>query len=861
MTQGGALARAGRSPHLGEVLQAIVRADGGLGLRLLGDQGFPVRQAPTIWLLFFAGVVVVPPVVAQETPLPQEPAGAAVAERPVTIEPADVPVRADRVAAEDRRIDVLLRGDADVAAIEDALPRREARITELLGELDRLDASQATARRLVVERNLWLEMERQLDAWAVATQARYADLEEEWERARAERILWELTLDRAQQDELPPELMGRLDLTITRLRELEEELREARNRASFLAERVSTSQDHVAESRERLAVLEQRMSERRFDRSGAPLWELERLEEGEILRRVGEARREWWRSLFAFAAHRRSALISLALLFVALIPAATQLRRVVRARTQSGDPSVWERLASRPFSLAVTLILPVAGVFGTTPPGAAGDVLLLVTLVPVVRVGAIVLPAGTMVALYGAAGLTVLARIASQDQLVPGRGLLLAVTLLALLGMARMAPRTRDFARERGGLARLATVLAYTGMALLVVALLANLLGWVELSRLLTAATVERVYGAFVWAIVWLSLVAFLPAVLTDATWGFLRRRSGTQHQLEGLLGFVVAIMWTRGTLTAFHVWPPLHELWATIAGTSLSVGGMTIYTGGIVGAIVVLIVTHVTARLVASLAREELLPRMRVRPGAAESVVTLGTYVVYGIGAVVAASALGLGATQLTVVIGALGVGIGFGLKNIVDNFVSGLLLIVERPIGVGDTVQTTNHLGRVVRIGIRSSTIRSYDGAEIILPNADLVAHEVINWTRSDQTRRIEAFVGVAYGTEPERVLEVLRTVAAGHPKVLDDPGPAAHMIGFGESSLDFRLRCWVMMADFVDVLSDLYVGIEAALDDASIRIPFPQRDLHLKPTEGAVDGSLAGHVADVEASSLPKGTTHYP
>ena len=149
---------------------------------------------------------------------------------------------------------------------------------------------------------------------------------------------------------------------------------------------------------------------------------------------------------------------------------------------------------------------------------------------------------------------------------------------------------------------------------------------------------------------------------------------------------------------------------------------------------------------------------------------------------------------------------------------------------------MQTADLLGTVTRIGIRASVIRRRDGAEVIVPNGDLVAKEVINWTRSDDTRRIEVLVGVAYGTDPESVLEILLRVAEGHPLALTDPAPEAQMIRFGDSSLDFRVRCWTRVDEFVEVASDLHVAIYKELGEAGIPIPFPQHDLHVRSTVAA-------------------------
>ncbi|MBW2237329.1 MAG: mechanosensitive ion channel, partial [Deltaproteobacteria bacterium] len=179
-----------------------------------------------------------------------------------------------------------------------------------------------------------------------------------------------------------------------------------------------------------------------------------------------------------------------------------------------------------------------------------------------------------------------------------------------------------------------------------------------------------------------------------------------------------------------------------------------------------------------------------------------------------------------------ALGVGIGFGLQTVVNNFVSGVILLFERPVRVGDRVQIADLLGVVTHIGLRASRIRTFDGSDVIVPNGDLIASQLINWTLSDAKRRIILPVGVAYGTDPEKVLAILEGVARENPEVLDDPPPETLFRNFGDSSLDFELRAWTESErGWNPVRSDLAVSISRAFAEAGIQIPFPQRDLHLR------------------------------
>jgi small-conductance mechanosensitive channel len=240
-------------------------------------------------------------------------------------------------------------------------------------------------------------------------------------------------------------------------------------------------------------------------------------------------------------------------------------------------------------------------------------------------------------------------------------------------------------------------------------------------------------------------------------------------------------------------------------------------------------------SRFIRFILDEDVLPRFKLRRGVAGAISIMIRYVLISFGIVIAFAAAGIELSQFALMAGALGVGIGFGLQSVVNNFISGLILIFERPIQRGDTIQLIDLVGKVKRIGIRSSTIRTFDGAEVIVPNGNLVSAEVINWTLSDKQRRVEVRVGVAYGTDPKKVLGILLEVAGSHDDVLEDPGPTTFFEAFGDSSLNFLLRFWT--ADFDNwrkIQSDITVGLDEALKKAGITIPFPQRDLHVRSIE---------------------------
>jgi small-conductance mechanosensitive channel len=222
----------------------------------------------------------------------------------------------------------------------------------------------------------------------------------------------------------------------------------------------------------------------------------------------------------------------------------------------------------------------------------------------------------------------------------------------------------------------------------------------------------------------------------------------------------------------------------------------------------------------------------MSLPRGVGNSISSLSYYGLLMAGLFVALAAAGFEVSQLAIVVGALGVGIGFGLQNVVNNFVSGLILMFERPIQPGDVVEVAGTSGKVREIGMRATTLTTFEGADVVVPNGVLLNEKLINWTLSDMDRRLDVNVGVAYGSDPKKVLELLMEVTKGTPGVTAEPAPTVLFVGFGASSLDFAIRAWTNeFGEWVAIRSNLTVRVHDALKDAGIVIPFPQQDVHLR------------------------------
>jgi small-conductance mechanosensitive channel len=270
-----------------------------------------------------------------------------------------------------------------------------------------------------------------------------------------------------------------------------------------------------------------------------------------------------------------------------------------------------------------------------------------------------------------------------------------------------------------------------------------------------------------------------------------------------------------------------------------LSIGSTSFTLGGIFIFFFVIWLSTVISKVIRAILEEDVLNKFSLAKGVPRTISVMIGYTLVTLGVFLAVSAAGIPMTSLTLIIGAFGVGIGFGLQNIFNNLVSGLILLFERPIQINDTIEVGTLIGKVKSMGIRSSHVRTFDGAEVIVPNGNLISNEVVNWTLSDQQRRIEVIAGVAYGTDPHLVRKLFLEELGKHPDIIKDPAPDVFFQNMGESSLDFRLLFWTSnFSDWLRIRSEIVFKVHDILKENNIEIPFPQRDLHIRSMDKSIE-----------------------
>jgi small-conductance mechanosensitive channel len=302
-----------------------------------------------------------------------------------------------------------------------------------------------------------------------------------------------------------------------------------------------------------------------------------------------------------------------------------------------------------------------------------------------------------------------------------------------------------------------------------------------------------------------------------------------TTFRIINILTYAVFI---DSFLTLMSFIKPFTDWFVSTINNEISIGSLTFSLWSIALFVIIIIISTFLSKVIQVFLQEEVLVKTDLERGFPETISMLVKYLIVGIGYFVAITSLGFEMSQLTIIFGALSVGIGFGLQNIFNNLVSGLILIFSRPIRIDDTIEINSMVGTVNSIGIRSSNVRTFDGAEVIIPNGNLISNEVINWTLSDQRRRILVMVGVAYGSDVRQVSDLLKAILQENNQVMKLPEPMILFDEFADSSLNFKLLFWTEnIADWMRVKSNVLFEINDAFTKENIEIPFPQRDIHMR------------------------------
>ncbi|MGC1416344.1 MAG: mechanosensitive ion channel domain-containing protein [Candidatus Acidiferrum sp.] len=732
----------------------------------------------------------------------------------------------------------------------DEIRRRSLQTRDLL-------AGNPTTLDLEDEQRYWRSRSLEYTAQRKLLTQRAAKLGEQIQTLDAQQPEWAATWIQIHKSPGIEAIVGRIKQQLDKIQAAKSKTQEQLNVVLTLQNQVSQEDQQISDILLRLRQATERERGHLLEIDGRPLWETRELQtSGQNIR--PSFRRSFDRAYSSAQEFLTSSILStigLVMIYVLALLGLLRFRRSVASL--SGVSAEVVQVIHRPFSVAllVTLLIGTAQYVASAPVGIA-FIFYMLYLIPVLRLSGPLAESELRTFLYVLAAFYALAGAYVLIQLPPlfKRDIFALLVLAALVSFAWLARPSRiGSPLSRSRKVRIFLIGVRANLVLLALSLLANVVGFVSLSQVLG---LSALIGSFVAIALYYGvrvLTLILGVVLqTNSTRALLGGRAELAERWGGrILGLAALFLWLRSMLRLLTVYEGLTKILSDVLQHPIGFDQVHFTLGGALSIILVLLTGYALANAFTLILRKLVLPRLPLNRGVPYAISTVTYYVLLLLVALATLSAAGAELNKFTVLTGALGVGLGFGLQNIVNNFVSGLILLFERPIHVGDTVEVGGLVGTVRRIGARSSTVVTFQGAEVIVPNSNLISNQVINWTLSSQWRRVDIPIGVAYGTDPERVIKLLVGVAQSHPGILLERPPMAFFMGFGESALKFELRFWSDRQDtWFQLQSDVTVAVAKAMKEADIEIPFPQRDLHVR--------SLGASVAATVASS---GTGHTP
>jgi small-conductance mechanosensitive channel len=712
-------------------------------------------------------------------------------------------------------------------------------VSELTNEIDartaedkRLLTSSPSLEVLFPLKLAWQSFDARLSASARELVQHATSLEEELGRLDKLDKTWQATLQSAKQPETPAPVLKSVQTVVDSVERTGQATESGRAHVLDLQSRISEQEARVRTALSLIEQGENRALKSIFVRDSPPIWSLQTGLGTEWAQHGSESFSFQLKASAAFI-KRLPFTLPIHALFILLFATALHWMRSRIRKLAEEKPDLQRALpvldlpVSTAFALSI-LIIPL--VYGQAPRLILALV-ATVTLIPtMVILRRLLLPASypilnALAILYFvgllrllAAPLPVLARFIFLGQV-------LGATVF-LVWVLRRWHLPAEAAQTHGLIWRTIRTIAKIGLVLLPVAFLANIFGYVNLGNLLGIVFLRSVNVAALLYTVIRIIEGLIVVALHVRPLGSSRvvtlHRAMLQRRTCRLLEFLAFLFWLNLLLSFFGLRDPLIASIEAALNANLSIGSFNITLGGILGFLITVWASFLISKFLRFVLEEDVYHHLHLARGIPYAISTMLHYAILLIGFFVALGALGIDLAKLTILVGAFTVGIGFGLQNIINNFVSGLILLFERPIKVGDVIDVGGNVGEVTRIGIRASVIRTADGSEIIVPNGSLISSQVTNWTFSDRKRAVEVSVNVAGGADPQRVVELLKTTFAAHPGIAKEPPPHVYVTNFSAGALTFQVRAWIdRYEDLAQLRSDLSLAVNNALAREKIAI----------------------------------------
>ncbi len=743
---------------------------------------------------------------------------------------AEVAAQAEATFASLQSIEGNLSADQATLAIQQDLPVLTRESSARLEENSKRLASNPSLQTLHRSNGEWEGVRKELAEWKRSLTKRITQLDEDRARLTQLEQVWKATHASVLESKMPPEVLEQVEHVLAAVKRTQDKAEAQQMVVLSLQTRVAELDGRAVHTLNTIERAREAFIRRLFVRDGSPVWSAELWSESaqnlvvqshhSLVRQV--------QALRGYLERKSGSLFLQGVLFLAILFGLIGARRTLR-RLGGDEASHAARVFDSPVATAVVLaLLASSWIYPEAPPlflAISGAAAMIPTILVVRKlIDRRLFPVlNALVVFYFvdqlrvvAASQAVLSRLLLMTEMLGGA--LLAVWLLRPVRFGA-APADDRFWKGIG---------KACGVALgwFAVAFLADALGYVSLSKLLGHALLQSAYMALIlYAVVRIIDGLFLSALSVPplARLGLVKRHQDLlRSRLRSVVAWAAVLFWAAYVLEALSLRAPVFLNLREVLTATWGVGLFKISPGDVVLFGITVWASFLVSRMVRFVLEEEVYARLKLAPGLHYSISKMVNYVILVIGFFIGIYVLGFDLTRLTILVGAFGVGLGFGLQNIINNFVSGLILLFERPIKVGDVIQLGGNEGVVKHIGIRASIVEAPNGSEYIVPNGSLISETVTNWTYSDRLRRIDLSVAVGGPADARRVMELLTGAAAGQPRILKDPPPQALLGGFSGDSMSFELRAWTNQTeDWSQIRSELALAVRATLAEHNIGV----------------------------------------
>jgi small-conductance mechanosensitive channel len=632
---------------------------------------------------------------------------------------------------------------------------------------------------------------------------------------------WAHAVDLARKANAPQTVLDRLQNTVATIDQTRPLVEQRRARVMVLQDAVTRALQTSDDALARLADARRDAIRRALSPQEPPIWRPSRVASDVPTFAADMSTKVDTLRLYVTA--YRGGLVASGLIILALMILFRRGARRAAGGVEDGSAAPQASIHRRPYAAAILVGLLITRPLRPNPPFEFQQFVLAVVMIAALRVLRPFLASHLMAGIY-ACGALLLASLASQ-LLEPQTGfeqMLLLVEMAMTAGVlfwgAAQFAETRPtgvgtpISRKVGrSVARLLAVVC-------AVSALAAAFGYLDLADFLGLGTFFALLLAF--GLLAVRLVFHDGIAIGLARWPLARLHSVALHRARveqrgrNVVDVGLAVAWISIVLGRFQLLEPTRAALNAALDARLQAGELDLPVGHVLAFVFVVVGVALTTRIAATLLEEDVYSRMTLPRGVPYALSTLTRYTLLLAGFLLALATLGLDLTKITVLVSALGLGLGFGLQQIMNNFVSGLILLFERPVQVGDSIEMGDLSGDVLRIGIRSSTVRTSQGAEVIVPNSKMIEERVTNWTLSDRRRRIALQIGVKGDVDAERIIDLLTDVARRDARVSPTPPPEALLIRFGGDTTDFELRFWTDDIHWTRLRSDLSISLQRML-----------------------------------------------